>query len=195
MTRRLRSLLGASGWQTFFYVTLPNRKTGAALWTFCSATRAPWGEFGAVAVISGKLRGETVTMPLQIELYHQEFRALAQVAAFSMAAVLAGLCARYAADKNLGSNGAMPTNSLRREADIKEKSMELAIRHVRKEFDRFPALHDVSLDIRSGELIALLGAIRLGQNHTATPYRGTRLFRRMARFCLATRMPRSSQCR
>jgi sulfate transport system permease protein len=42
-------------------------------------------------VISGKLRGETVTMPLQIELYYQEFRALAQVSAFTLAAVLAGL--------------------------------------------------------------------------------------------------------
>jgi sulfate transport system ATP-binding protein len=41
--------------------------------------------------------------------------------------------------------------------DIEETTMELAIRNVRKEFDRFPALHDVSLDIRSGELIALLG--------------------------------------
>jgi sulfate transport system ATP-binding protein len=51
----------------------------------------------------------------------------------------------------------MLTNSPRPEVGIEEKSMELVIRNVRKEFDRFPALHDVSLDIRSGELIALLG--------------------------------------
>ena len=82
--------LGASGWQTFWYVTLPNIKWGLLYGVLLCNARA-MGEFGAVAVISGKLRGETVTMPLQIELYYQEFRALAQVAAFSMAAVLAGL--------------------------------------------------------------------------------------------------------
>jgi sulfate transport system permease protein len=82
--------LGASGWQTFFYVTLPNVKWALLYGVLLCNARA-MVEFGAVAVISGKLRGETVTMPLQIELYYQEFRALAQVSAFSMAAVLAGL--------------------------------------------------------------------------------------------------------
>ncbi|HTV67329.1 MAG TPA: sulfate ABC transporter permease subunit CysW [Rhizobiaceae bacterium] len=82
--------LGASGWQTFWYVTLPNVKWALLYGVLLCNARA-MGEFGAVAVISGKLRGETVTMPLQIELYYQEFRALAQVSAFSLAAVLAGL--------------------------------------------------------------------------------------------------------
>ncbi|MBX3578779.1 MAG: sulfate ABC transporter permease subunit CysW [Rhizobiaceae bacterium] len=82
--------LGASGWQTFWYVTLPNVKWALLYGVLLCNARA-MGEFGAVAVISGKLRGETVTMPLQIELYYQEFRAMAQVSAFSLAAVLAGL--------------------------------------------------------------------------------------------------------
>lgn len=82
--------LGASGWRTFWHVTLPNVKWALLYGVLLCNARA-MGEFGAVAVISGKLRGETVTMPLQIELYYQEFRALAQVAAFSLAAVLAGL--------------------------------------------------------------------------------------------------------
>ncbi len=82
--------LGANGWQTFWYVTLPNVKWALLYGVLLCNARA-MGEFGAVAVISGKLRGETVTMPLQIELYYQEFRALAQVSAFSLAAVLAGL--------------------------------------------------------------------------------------------------------
>ncbi|MDZ4738239.1 MAG: sulfate ABC transporter permease subunit CysW [Rhodospirillaceae bacterium] len=82
--------LGASGWQTFFFVTLPNVKWALLYGVLLCNARA-MGEFGAVSVISGRLRGETVTMPLQIELYYQEFRALAQVSAFSMAAVLAGL--------------------------------------------------------------------------------------------------------
>jgi len=82
--------LGASGWQTFWRVTLPNVKWALLYGVLLCNARA-MGEFGAVAVISGKLRGETVTMPLQIELYYQEFRALAQVSAFSLAAVLACL--------------------------------------------------------------------------------------------------------
>lgn len=82
--------LGASGWQTFWHVTLPNVKWALLYGVLLCNARA-MGEFGAVAVISGKLRGETVTMPLQIELYYQEFRALAQVSAFSLASVLAGL--------------------------------------------------------------------------------------------------------
>ncbi len=69
---------------------MPNVKWALLYGVLLCNARA-MGEFGAVAVISGKLRGETVTMPLQIELYYQEFRALAQVSAFSMAAVLAGL--------------------------------------------------------------------------------------------------------
>lgn len=82
--------LGATGWQTFWFVTLPNVKWALLYGVLLCNARA-MGEFGAVAVLSGKLRGETVTMPLQIELYYQEFRALAQVSAFSLAAVLAGL--------------------------------------------------------------------------------------------------------
>jgi sulfate transport system permease protein len=82
--------LGASGWQTFWHVTLPNVKWALLYGVLLCNARA-MGEFGAVAVISGKLRGETVTMPLQIELYYQEFRALAQVSAFSLASLLAGL--------------------------------------------------------------------------------------------------------
>jgi sulfate transport system permease protein len=82
--------LGANGWQTFWYVTLPNVKWALLYGVLLCNARA-MGEFGAVAVISGKLRGETVTMPLQIELFYQEFRAAAQVSAFSLAAILAGL--------------------------------------------------------------------------------------------------------
>jgi sulfate transport system permease protein len=82
--------LGASGWQTFWRVTLPNVKWALLYGVLLCNARA-MGEFGAVAVISGKLRGETVTVPLQIELFYQEFRAMAQVSAFSLAAILAGL--------------------------------------------------------------------------------------------------------
>lgn len=79
--------LGATGWQTFWRVTLPNIKWALLYGVLLCNARA-MGEFGAVAVLSGKLRGQTVTMPLQVELFYNEY---ASVAAFSLASVLAGL--------------------------------------------------------------------------------------------------------
>lgn len=79
--------LGATGWQTFWRVTLPNIKWALLYGVLLCNARA-MGEFGAVAVLSGKLRGQTVTMPLQVELFYNEYAA---VAAFSLASVLAGL--------------------------------------------------------------------------------------------------------
>lgn len=79
--------LGATGWQAFWYVTLPNVKWALLYGVLLCNARA-MGEFGAVAVLSGKLRGETVTMPLQVELFYNEY---ATVAAFSLASLLAGL--------------------------------------------------------------------------------------------------------
>ncbi|NMG39724.1 sulfate ABC transporter permease subunit CysW [Chelativorans sp. ZYF759] len=79
--------LGANGWQTFFFVTLPNVKWALLYGVLLCNARA-MGEFGAVAVISGRLRGQTVTMPLQVELFYNEY---ASVAAFSLASLLAAL--------------------------------------------------------------------------------------------------------
>ena len=79
--------LGANGWQTFWFVTLPNIKWALLYGVLLCNARA-MGEFGAVAVLSGKLRGETITMPLQVELFYNEY---ASVAAFSLASLLAGL--------------------------------------------------------------------------------------------------------
>jgi len=79
--------LGASGWQAFRHVTLPNVKWALLYGVLLCNARA-MGEFGAVAVLSGKLRGETVTMPLQVELFYNEYQS---VAAFSLASLLAAL--------------------------------------------------------------------------------------------------------
>ena len=79
--------LGATGWQTFRHVTLPNVKWALLYGVLLCNARA-MGEFGAVAVLSGKLRGETVTMPLQVELFYNEYQS---VAAFSLASLLAAL--------------------------------------------------------------------------------------------------------
>jgi sulfate transport system permease protein len=77
--------LGASGWKTFFRVTLPNVKWALLYGVLLCNARA-MGEFGAVSVVSGKIRGQTNTMPLQIEILYNEY---ATVAAFAVASLLA----------------------------------------------------------------------------------------------------------
>src|SRR5579859_8139278 len=76
--------LGASGWQTFWRVTLPNIKWGVLYGVILCNARA-MGEFGAVAVVSGSIRGVTCTVPLQVEqLYSDDY-----VAAFAVSSLLA----------------------------------------------------------------------------------------------------------
>ena len=77
--------LGATGWRTFFTVTLPNIRWALFYGVLLCNARA-MGEFGAVAVVSGKIRGQTATMPITIEMLYNEYLS---VAAFAMAAVLA----------------------------------------------------------------------------------------------------------
>lgn len=77
--------LGASGWRVFFTVTLPNIRWALLYGVLLCNARA-MGEFGAVAVVSGKIRGQTATMPITIEMLYNEYLA---VAAFSLAALLA----------------------------------------------------------------------------------------------------------
>jgi sulfate transport system permease protein len=77
--------LGASGWQTFLRVTLPNVKWGLLYGVILCNARA-MGEFGAVSVVSGHIRGLTNTMPLHIEILYNEYQ---YVAAFAVASLLA----------------------------------------------------------------------------------------------------------
>ncbi|UVK79410.1 MAG: sulfate/thiosulfate ABC transporter inner membrane subunit CysW [Sodalis sp. Ffu] len=78
-------LLGASGWQMFYRVTLPNILWPLLYGAILTNARAI-GEFGAVSVVSGSIRGETCTLPLQVELLHQDYNT---VGAFTAAALLA----------------------------------------------------------------------------------------------------------
>ncbi|RUR91528.1 sulfate/thiosulfate transporter permease subunit [Pectobacterium versatile] len=77
-------LLGASGWQVFYRVTLPNIRWALLYGVVLTNARAI-GEFGAVSVVSGAIRGETYTLPLQVELLHQDYNS---VGAFTAAALL-----------------------------------------------------------------------------------------------------------
>lgn len=80
--------LGASGWQIFRRVTLPNIKWGLLYGVLLCNARA-MGEFGAVAVVSGKIRGETATMPVQVEILYNEYQGAAAFAVASLLAFLA----------------------------------------------------------------------------------------------------------
>ena len=79
--------LGATGWQTFWHVTLPNIKWALLYGLILTNARA-MGEFGAVSVVSGHIRGETNTMPLLVEIAYNDYNF---TAAFALSSILAGL--------------------------------------------------------------------------------------------------------
>ena len=81
-------VLGASGWQTFWHVTLPNIKWGLIYGVILCNARA-MGEFGAVSVVSGHIRGQTNTMPLHVEILYNEYQGQAAFAVASLLALLA----------------------------------------------------------------------------------------------------------
>ena len=81
-------VLGASGWETFLYVTLPDIKGGVIYGVILSNARA-MGEFGAVSVVSGHIRGRTNTLPLHVEILYNEYQFAAAFAVASLLALLA----------------------------------------------------------------------------------------------------------
>ncbi|PTR08006.1 sulfate transport system permease protein [Nitrosospira sp. Nsp5] len=81
-------VLGANGWQIFFRVTLPNIKWGLLYGTILCNARA-MGEFGAVSVVSGHIRGSTNTLPLHVEILYNEYNFAAAFAVASLLALLA----------------------------------------------------------------------------------------------------------
>ena len=81
-------VLGATGWQTFWRVTLPNIRWGLLYGVILCNARA-MGEFGAVSVVSGHIRGQTNTMPLHVEILYNEYQSVAAFAVASLLALLA----------------------------------------------------------------------------------------------------------
>jgi len=82
------TVLGASGFKTFWHVTLPNIKWGLLYGVILCNARA-FGEFGAVSVVSGHIRGQTNTLPLQVEILYNEYQFAAAFAVASLLALLA----------------------------------------------------------------------------------------------------------
>jgi len=80
-------VLGATGWQSFWRVTLPNIKWGLIYGVILCNARA-MGEFGAVSVVSGKIAGETLTLPLQVEAFNDDYNFVGAFAAASLLAML-----------------------------------------------------------------------------------------------------------
>ena len=81
-------VLGATGWQTFWHVTLPNIRWGLMYGVILCNARA-MGEFGAVSVVSGHIRGQTNTIPLHVEILYNEYQSVAAFAVASLLAILA----------------------------------------------------------------------------------------------------------
>jgi sulfate transport system permease protein len=80
--------LGAGGWRTFWHVTLPNIKWALLYGVILCNARA-MGEFGAVSVVSGHIRGKTNTIPLHVEILYNEYNFVAAFAVASLLALLA----------------------------------------------------------------------------------------------------------
>jgi sulfate transport system permease protein len=81
-------VLGAGGWSIFWRVTLPNIKWALLYGTILAASRSI-GEFGAVSVLSGHIRGRTVTLPLEVEMLYNEYNFTAAFAAASLLSLAA----------------------------------------------------------------------------------------------------------
>jgi sulfate transport system permease protein len=99
-------VLGAGGWQIFFRITLPNVKWALLYGVILCNARA-MGEFGAVSVVSGHIRGQTNTMPLHIEILYNEYQF---AAAFAVASLLAGLALvtlalKYVVERRIAAYG------------------------------------------------------------------------------------------
>ena len=95
-------VLGASGWQTFRHITLPNIRWGLLYGVILCNARA-MGEFGAVSVVSGHVRGQTNTLPLHIEILYNEYQFAASFAVASLLASLAlvTLVLKYAVERRV----------------------------------------------------------------------------------------------
>jgi sulfate transport system permease protein len=143
--------LGASGWQTFWRVTLPNVRWALLYGVILCNARA-MGEFGAVSVVSGHIRGKTNTVPLQVEILYNEYNF---VAAFAVASLLAMLALVTLAAKSFieWRMQSAPASTL----VPGDEAVSITVQDISKSYGTFQALRGVSLEIPDAKITALLG--------------------------------------
>ena len=162
-------VLGACGWQIFWRVTLPNVKWALLYGVILCNARA-MGEFGAVSVVSGHIRGQTNTMPLHIEILYNEYQF---AAAFAVASLLAGL-ALVTLVLKYSSSGASPGGERRRAAAERETAMSIEVRNLNKRFGATVVCDNLNLDIPAGRAGGAARAVGLGQDDAAAHHRRPR---------------------
>jgi ABC-type polar amino acid transport system ATPase subunit len=139
--------LGASGWQTFWHVTLPNIKWGLFYGVILCNARA-MGEFGAVSVVSGHIRGETNTIPLHVEILYNEYNF---VAAFAVASAARPARPRHPLLKRLVEWRAQSRRLIL-------PLMSIQVPHIQNFRQSSPRSTDVTASVTGGrQLVALLG--------------------------------------
>ena len=159
--------LGASGWQMFWRVTLPNIRFGLLYGVLLCNARA-MGEFGAVSVVSGHIRGETNTMPLHVEVLYNEYNF---VAAFAVASLLALL-----ALVTLTLKSALEWRH-RDELAARLLTCRFGSRRVEKLFG-LPGAQERLADHPRRRIRRAFGPVGFGQDHLAADHRRARSARR-----------------
>ena len=178
--------LGASGWQTFWRITLPSIRW-AVIYGVILTTARCLGEYGAVAVVSGRIQGETETATLRVEERYDSFDLAGRLRDLDRARADRDLRAaphdpRQAAVSATGAHVLRTAWSLPDACDRGALSlMSIHVRNVSKRFGDFTALDDVSLEVQGGSLTALARPERLGQVDPAAHHRGPRECRTPAR--------------
>ena len=140
--------LGASGWQTFWRITLPSIRW-AVIYGVVLTTARCLGEYGAVAVVSGSIEGKTETATLRVQDYYEN---LNQAGAYGVSLALAGIAILVLiTDDSAQTQGGSGL-------------MSISVQNVSKRFGDFVALDDVSIEVEAGSLTALLGPSGSGKS-------------------------------
>ena len=158
-------MLGARGLQMFWRVTLPNIKWGLLYGVILCNARA-MGEFGAVSVVSGHIRGQTNTLPLHVEILYNEYNFQAAFAVASLLALLALVTLRAE------DGGRVAQRRRRRRRRLLEAAMSIEVRGVTKTFGTFVALRRRRACTCPRRAGGAARPVRLGQDDAAAHHRG-----------------------